>query len=185
MILLPNGELSDDEDCSSDDDEDADVTYCPVDDQHESESDDHESDEEMNIPLARLPRLDFEIDGDNVDDGTVSDENGDSDNNEADNPQPGNSRDVLIRNYRWSHAKNVTTETHDFQGRDFRPLPDVIKTPDWYFKKYFDKSIFENIALQTNIYAHQQHGKVLGITASDIEIFIGMHILMSIVQMPS
>lgn len=48
-----------------------------------------------------------------------------------------------------------------------------------------DKSVFEHISHQSNLYAAMKNGPELKTTPSEIEQFIGLHILMTVVRMPS
>uniref|UniRef100_A0A3B4GR65 PiggyBac transposable element-derived protein domain-containing protein n=1 Tax=Pundamilia nyererei TaxID=303518 RepID=A0A3B4GR65_9CICH len=50
---------------------------------------------------------------------------------------------------------------------------------------FMDKSVFEHISHQSNLYAAMKNGPELKTTPSEIEQFIGLHILMTVVRMPS
>ncbi|KAI5629009.1 piggyBac transposable element-derived protein 3-like, partial [Silurus asotus] len=53
------------------------------------------------------------------------------------------------------------------------------------FDQFMDKSVFEHISNQSNLYAVMKNGPELKTTPSEIEQFIGLHILMTVVCMPS
>lgn len=63
--------------------------------------------------------------------------------------------------------------------------PDEILTPKQYFDKYIDNSILENFVQQTNLYSVQQKGNSINTCTSEIEQFLGIHLMMSVVKMPS
>ena len=54
-----------------------------------------------------------------------------------------------------------------------------------YFKKFWSINITENLATQTNIYSVQESGKCTDTNAQEIERFIGIQMLMSIISLPS
>uniref|UniRef100_A0A8C1TF05 PiggyBac transposable element-derived protein domain-containing protein n=1 Tax=Cyprinus carpio TaxID=7962 RepID=A0A8C1TF05_CYPCA len=70
-------------------------------------------------------------------------------------------------------------------GPAFSPPPDEIPSPKWYFDQFMDKSVFEHISNQSKLYAVMKNGPELKTTPSEIEQFIGLHILMTVVRMPS
>uniref|UniRef100_A0A6Q2ZH78 PiggyBac transposable element-derived protein domain-containing protein n=1 Tax=Esox lucius TaxID=8010 RepID=A0A6Q2ZH78_ESOLU len=72
-----------------------------------------------------------------------------------------------------------------FRGPAFSPPPDEIPSPKWYFDQFMDKSVFKHISHQSNLYAVMKNGPELKTTPSEIEQFIGLHILMTVVRRPS
>lgn len=48
-----------------------------------------------------------------------------------------------------------------------------------------DKSVFEHISHHSNLYAVMKNGQELKTTPFEMEQFIGLHILMTVVRMPS
>jgi len=58
-------------------------------------------------------------------------------------------------------------------------------TPLQYFKQIFDTNIIQNIVYQTNLYSVQKNGTSINTNTNEIEIFLGIHMVMSIVKMPT
>ena len=54
-----------------------------------------------------------------------------------------------------------------------------------YFKKFWNDNIIENLDTQTNIYSVQKSGKCIDTNEQEIERFIGIQMLMSIISLPS
>lgn len=62
-------------------------------------------------------------------------------------------------------------------------VPNEMLPPISYFMKYFTVEAFENMAIYTNIYAEQQNtDKWVPITASELKVFVGSHIIMGNLQ---
>lgn len=55
-------------------------------------------------------------------------------------------------------------------------------TPLEYFKQIFDTNIIQNIVYQTNLYSVQKNGTSINTNANEIEIFLGIHMVMSVVK---
>ena len=54
-----------------------------------------------------------------------------------------------------------------------------------YFKKFWSNKITENLIFQTNIYLVQKFGKCIDTNALEIERYVGIQMLMSIIPLPS
>ena len=54
-----------------------------------------------------------------------------------------------------------------------------------YFNKFWSSNITKNLATQTTIYSIQKSGKCIDTNAKEIERFIGIQMLMSIISLPS
>lgn len=63
--------------------------------------------------------------------------------------------------------------------------PDKILTPLNYFKKFFDDSIMNLFVEQTNLYSTQKSGRCVNTTYNELSNFLGIHVMSSIVRMPS
>ena len=74
--------------------------------------------------------------------------------------------------YKWL-KKSLTPPDTAFTERFSEP-PEIIPSPSDYFKKFISDECFENIALETNIYALQKDGKEICITKEEIEQFFGI-----------
>jgi hypothetical protein len=60
-----------------------------------------------------------------------------------------------------------------------------IKYPQQYFRQFFDETLLHFIVDMTNLYSVQESGKSINVTKKELEIFIGIEILMGIVKMPA
>nr|XP_039255146.1 piggyBac transposable element-derived protein 3-like [Styela clava] len=89
-------------------------------------------------------------------------------------------------NFIWRKKKPDSADVDSiFRGPEFSAAPEFLPTPYWYFNQFMDQSVFKIIAEQTNIYAHQKNGIKLETNVAEIEQFIGIHMLMTVVKMPS
>ena len=86
-------------------------------------------------------------------------------------------------NVRWRKRlpHNVDSE---YKGDNFDDPPDELWTPKQYFDNFFDKSIYEHIAEQTNLYSVQVTGNSIKIDENEIQQFIGILTLMGILKYP-
>ena len=180
LVCMPDGALSDAESGPDDDDNDPDFDETQarnVDD----ESDDASLDDEdleliardaptlLNVQVHKVPQ--------HAD--TVSDDESDTE------PRPGPAR-LNRQQFTWRHRKPPTADVDaTFRGPIFSPPPDDLPSTKWYFDEFMDRSVFEWIAEQSNLYALMKNAPELKTTADEIEQFIGMHILMTVVWMPS
>ena len=65
----------------------------------------------------------------------------------------------------------------------FSDPPNDDLSPRNYFEKFIDNSIIENLD-QTNLYSTQKTGKSINTSVIEMCQFIGIHILVGVVQMP-
>ena len=87
------------------------------------------------------------------------------------------------RVYQWrKHDTPVADRT--FQGTFTKP-PEEELTPLHYFKLFFKDEIFNTIVENTNLYSVQKSGTSVHTNKDEISSFIGIHILMGIVQLPN
>ncbi|KTF84654.1 hypothetical protein cypCar_00033677 [Cyprinus carpio] len=173
-ICLPDGALSVTE--SIPDDKIADPDFEESPEAYESDSSFDDDKPLAAIPKANLNHLDVEIHNIHADSDTeVPDDN---------EPQPGPA--PVNKEFSWRQRKPLAADIDSsFRGPAFLPPPDEIPSPKWYFDQFMDKSVFEHISNQSNLYAVMKNGPELKTTPSEIEQFIGLHILMTIVCMPS
>ncbi|XP_050552257.1 uncharacterized protein LOC126911111 [Spodoptera frugiperda] len=66
----------------------------------------------------------------------------------------------------------------------FKERHDLL-TPKQYFQKFFTSDLFDIIVEMTNLYSVQTTGKSIGVTRKEMEILIGIEILMGIVDLPA
>lgn len=67
---------------------------------------------------------------------------------------------------------------------EFTP-PLTIPSPLSYFRKFVSPAMIASLAAETNLYSVQTTGTSLNVTESEVEQYIGMYLLMGLVQMPS
>ena len=78
----------------------------------------------------------------------------------------------------------VKEKSVPFSGAVFT-VEDDVKMPIQYFRSLFDDSLFDLIVAQSNLYATQNNpNKPLCLTGSELEQFVGILFVMSIVRMP-
>nr|CAI5820083.1 unnamed protein product [Callosobruchus analis] len=65
----------------------------------------------------------------------------------------------------------------------FEPPPNV-STPLKYFERFFDQDIFDYISVQTNLYSTPATGSSINTNSYEIKSFVGIEIVMGIVQIP-
>ncbi|KAK9965402.1 hypothetical protein ABG768_018879 [Culter alburnus] len=173
-ICLPDGALSDTESIPDDNIADPDFEESP--EAYESDSSFDDDKPLAAIPKANLNHLDVEIHNIHADSDTeVPDDN---------EPQPGPA--PVNKEFSWRQRKPPAADIDSsFRGPAFSPPPDEIPSPKWYFDQFMDKSVFEHISNQSNLYAVMKNAPELKTTPSEIEQFIGLHILMTVVRMPS
>ena len=91
-------------------------------------------------------------------------------------------RDTRV--FKWRKREPVIENT-EFRGESFSPPPTEIPDPQEYFKIFWDDSIMNNLVEQTNLYSVQKTGKSIDTNLKEMQQFIGINLLMSIVQLPS
>ncbi|KAK7135513.1 hypothetical protein R3I94_014246 [Phoxinus phoxinus] len=173
-ICLPDGALSDTESIPDDTIADPDFEESP--EAYESDSSFDDDTPLAAIPNANPNHLDVEIHNIHADSDTeVPDDN---------EPQPGPA--PVNKEFSWRQRKPPAADIDSsFRGPAFSPPPDEIPSPKWYFDQFMDKSVFEHISHQSNLYAVMKNSPELKTTPSEMEQFIGLHILMTVVRMPS
>lgn len=86
---------------------------------------------------------------------------------------------------RWRNQPSASFGANvEFKGAKFSPPPDELQEPIEYFYKFFGKDLFDHIALQTMMYAHQNNNESFRVSAEEIEVFLGVHLEMSTCKMP-
>ena len=83
--------------------------------------------------------------------------------------------------------ETIEPSAHDitFLGNELSlPLAEEL-SPMQYFKKFWNNNITNNLATQINIYSVQKSGKCIDANAQEIERFIGIQMLMSIISLRS
>ncbi|KAM4552082.1 piggyBac transposable element-derived protein 1-like [Odontesthes bonariensis] len=174
MVWIPNGALSDTESIS--DDKIADPDFVETPEAYESDSSFDEDEPLADIARTDPNQLDVEIHHAHADSVIEA-----PDDNE---PQPGPA--PVNKEFSWRQRKPPAADIDSsFQGPAFSTPPDEIPSPRWYFDQFMDKSVFEHISHQSNLYAVMMNGPELKTTPAEMEQFIGLHILMTIVRMPS
>lgn len=84
--------------------------------------------------------------------------------------------------YQWRH-KDRPVSDHSFKG-SFSDPPDEMFGPLGYFKHFFTDDILRMIVEQTNLYCFQQSGKLLKTDEAELWEFIGIHLMMGIINLP-
>ncbi|KAJ0000608.1 hypothetical protein NQD34_012450 [Periophthalmus magnuspinnatus] len=170
MVCLPHGALSDTESIS--DDEIGNTDFAP---------ELYESDLDYDEPLAAISR-----DNPNHLDVEIHNVHADNDTEVPDDDEPQPDPAPVNKEFSWRQRKPPAADIDSsFQGPAFSPPPEEIPSPKWYFDQFMDKSVFEHISHQSNLYAVMKNGPELKTTPSEMEQFIGLHILMTVVRMPS
>ena len=67
----------------------------------------------------------------------------------------------------------------------FRIPPDEEIMPFEYFKQMYRDEVIENFVEQSNLYRVQKTGRPLNTNKNEMEQFLGIHIMLGIVNMPS
>ena len=74
--------------------------------------------------------------------------------------------------------------SHILEGK-FTDPPATLPSPMEYFKMFFTENIMNIIVENTNLYSVQKCAKSIGTTTSEMATYIGMHVLMGVVNLPS
>ena len=72
----------------------------------------------------------------------------------------------------------------NFKGQELPPPPNEALNPVDYFKQFFSEDLIQHIAEQTNLYSVQQTGASIQTSKSEMEQYIGILIMMSIIKLP-
>ena len=103
----------------------------------------------------------------------------------GDEPGPSNNDKSKKRVFRWRKAEPPQFH-RDVVEDSFSPVPEDFAewTPLRFFKQFWDDEIMDMVVTQTNLYSVQKSGSIINITKEEIEQFIGIQMLMSIVKLP-
>lgn len=88
--------------------------------------------------------------------------------------------------FKWKKKRPPAIDI-EFTGDGFNLPPDdaEVLTPLQYFKMFWGDELTSLLAEQTNLYSVQKSGTSIGTTSNEIEQFLGMQMLMSVVKLPS
>ena len=162
LIMLPDGNISDYED-------------------------DEELQDEATIRCETNPQIQVLLDA------TVSPDNEDSETVDA-GESPSSSATPTssptakkITKMTWKKRNFVPSPINQWDDalHQSQPKPTEDLTPAGKFLQMFDDEIFQLIAEQSNIYAHQKDGFILATSKIEIKRLFGILMQMSIVKMPS
>ena len=123
----------------------------------------------------------FEIDSSWEESESETDEESAVDKTEDDKKEP--SKHGANINTRWRKRDPPEFDT-TFIGEPFPAPPSEDIAPIDYFKIFFDDPLFQHIADQTNLYSVQQTGDSIKTTKQEIEQYVGILMMMSIIQLP-
>ena len=147
---------------------------------------DKESDydkDEANIPDEESDYSSPSEDESDEDDADVVEDNG-TESIEAESEAAGSSKTGnTSQNVRWRKRQPVCYDVA-FKGEPFPPPPLEDKTPLQYFKQFFDNTLIDHLVEQTNLYSVQTTGTSIGLDHTEMEMYIGMLIMMSIIKLP-
>jgi hypothetical protein len=77
-----------------------------------------------------------------------------------------------------------TGTVHTLDSTNFEESHDIL-SPKQYFQKFFTNELLDFIVEMTNLYSVQTTGKSICVTRKDIEILLGIEIMMGIVDLPA
>lgn len=147
---------------------------------------DKESDydeDEANIPDEESDYSSPSEDESGEDDADVV-EDDDTESIEAEGEAAGSSKTGnTSQNVRWRKRQPVCYDVA-FKGEPFPPPPLIDKTPLQYFKQFFDDALIDHLVEQTNLYSVQTTGTSIGLDHNEMEMYIGMLVMMSIIKFP-
>lgn len=83
----------------------------------------------------------------------------------------------------WKTTDHVVCDT-SYKEQFSRP-PEEIPSPYSYFKMFCSDDIIQNLTDQTNIYSCQKNANTIDTNKAEMEVFLGIHLMMGIVSMPS
>ena len=142
---------------------------------------------------SEAEHLSSDEDGDDIDYVASDHDSGDdagNDNNSNDDNSEENENTTAVdmetqRNkkvFRW-RKKDVSPSDESFiQEKD---EIEEIESPLEYFRQFWPDDINELVAQQTNLYSTQKSGSSMNTTKPEMERFIGMHLKMGLIQLPS
>lgn len=82
------------------------------------------------------------------------------------------------QNVRWRKWQPVCYDVA-FKREPFPPPPLEDKTPQQYFKQFFDDALIDNLLEQTNLYWVQTTGTSIGSDHNEMEMYIGMLVMIA------
>ena len=84
---------------------------------------------------------------------------------------------------RWGNSRRFTFPDHECNFQISPPEP--LFSPREYFNKFIGENIIINFVEQTNLYSVQQTDKNVNTNVAEIEQYIGIHLMSSVVKMLS
>ena len=118
----------------------------------------------------------YSVDKDDHDDEDSNEEQGDH--------APPQKKSKKKPSYLWRKTKPPARYI-TFLGNEFLLSPAEELSPIQYFKQFWSNNITGKLTTETNIYLVQKSGKCIDTNGQDIERFIGIQMLMSIISLPS
>lgn len=164
------------------------MTLLPPEDCYISDVGSSSSDEEVDTnildaaynPDSALPHIPLD----------VSNDNDSSDDEVPLSTIAASLKNSTKKNDKKKNRNNFKWEKEDFQHNKI-PIdveyeaPKTILTPLQYFQNFWDESVIQYSAEQTNIYSTLSTGTSINTSPNEIKSFIGMELLMGIITMPS
>ncbi|KAL1482965.1 hypothetical protein MTO96_033454 [Rhipicephalus appendiculatus] len=77
------------------------------------------------------------------------------------------------------------TDTSDQSSEEDEDDPTEVRSFLSYFRQFVTPSMMNAVVRETNLYSTQTTGKSLNVTESELDQFVGLYLLMGLVQMPS
>jgi hypothetical protein len=90
--------------------------------------------------------------------------------------------DAVDNSFAWN--KTILQQPVTLERRIFSPAADPSQTPRQYFHQFFDESLVEHIAYQTNLYSTQKTGTSINCTKEEMRKVIGIYLVSGIVTVP-
>lgn len=84
---------------------------------------------------------------------------------------------------KWRY-NDIDSFDHQYNIEFSQPAEDLV-TPQKYFRYFIDNEMIRNIVNQTNLYSVQKNGSSVNTTVQEIEVFLGITIMTSIVKLPA
>ena len=147
----------------------------------QSDIDDLSSDEEIDSDDLAFEPDNYAEDFEEGMDENISEEENDEtpeDNNAPSIPQSPSKQHV----FRW-RKKDIPVTPGNFTMHQQDIL--AVKSPVEYFRIFWTDELNELIANETNLYSTQKKGSSVNTSTDEIEQLVGMHLKMGIVQLPS
>lgn len=174
----------------SDDNNDVQLVFVP--DVNKSECSEMETDDsDDNVPLSNLVPVNARTMAPDIESESSESviESSDADDNSTPptaESQPSTSRSTgtsSVVSSRWRKRQPHYVNS-DFKGEPFPDPPLEDLSPRNYFDMFFDTTLYEIIADETNLYSTQVTGKCINTNSSEIEQFIGILLTMGILKYP-